>query len=271
MAFDRSIIAIAELPRRGGAGLLGLIEALGLAALSLWECLWLYLRIPLGRGRLDLSALAAALRQAGLSMLPAITLVAIAIGSILGRQSASLIAELNLPGLILFPFSYGVIMELTPILVGILVAGRAGVGLAVRLATLIRSGEIDGLLVCGINPIQYATAPVLLAMLTMSFAFVVWASLLTFVTTFLWLFVLADVSPAMFVDSLRQTLDPGDLLEAMLKPLVFALVIALIATVNGIGAGRDAEGVAGAATRTMIGAITTIVLLDLVFVLLTSG
>lgn len=262
--------AIAELPRRAAMGLLDRIETLGLAARVLGECLALYLGILFGRGRLDLEALARALRQAGLSMLPAITLVAIAIGSILGRQGASLIAELNLPGLILFPFSYAVIMELTPVLVGILVAGRAGVALAVRLATLIRSGEIDGLLICGVNPIHYATAPVLLAMLSMSFAFVVWASLVTFVTTFLWLFVLADVPPAMFVDSMRQTLNPGDLLEAMIKPLVFSLFIALIATVSGIDAGRQAGGAASAATRAMIGAVTVILLLDLAFVLLTG-
>jgi phospholipid/cholesterol/gamma-HCH transport system permease protein len=270
MVPEQPTIAFADLPRRAASGLLGWVEALGLAAMTLSECLSLYLGILLGQGRLDLESLADALRRAGLSMLPAITLVAITIGSILGQQGANLIAELNLPGLVLFPFSYAVIMELTPILVGILVAGRAGVALAVRLATLIRSSEIDGLLVCGANPIHYATAPVLLAMLAMSFAFVVWASLVTFVTTFLWLFVLADIPPALFVESMRQTLGPGDLLEAMSKPLIFALVIALIATVTGIGAGRDASGAASAATRTMIGAVTSILLLDLAFVLTTG-
>jgi phospholipid/cholesterol/gamma-HCH transport system permease protein len=267
---EQPTIALADPPRRAASRLLGWIEALGLAAIALLACLSLYLRILIGQGRLDLEALADALRQAGLSMLPAITLVAIAIGSILGQQGADLIAELNLPGLILFPFSYAVIMELTPVLVGILVAGRAGVALAVRLATLIRSGEMDGLLICGINPIQYATAPVLLAMLAMSFAFVVWASLVTFVTTFLWLFALANVPPAMFVDSMRQTLDTGDLLEALIKPLVFALVIAMIATVSGINAGRDAGGASSAATRTMIGAVTSILLIDLAFVVATG-
>ena len=46
-------------------------------------------------------------------------------------------------------------MELVPILVGILVAGRAGVALAVRQATLVVSGQMDGLLVTGTNPIQF--------------------------------------------------------------------------------------------------------------------
>lgn len=249
------------------SSLLGWLEALGLGALALGQCLELYLRILLGRGRLDLPALASALHQAGLSMLPAITLVAIAVGSILGRLGADLLSQLNLPGLILFPFSYAVIMELTPVLIGILVAGRAGVALAVRQATLLNSGELDGLLVCGVNPIHYTTAPALLAMLIMSFGFVVWAALVTFVTTYLWLFLLADVPPAMFAETLRRTLSPGDLIQAAAKSLVFAAVIALVATVSGIGAGRRPGSVTRAATRAMIGAVTAILLLDLAFLL----
>jgi phospholipid/cholesterol/gamma-HCH transport system permease protein len=52
---------------------------------------------------------------------------------------------------------------------------------------------------------------------------------------------------------------------------VFALTIALIATVNGSSAGRDPEGIAQAATQTMIGSVTTILLIDLLFVLVFRG
>ena len=48
---------------------------------------------------------------------------------------------------------------------------------------------------------------------------------------------------------------------------LFSLVIALIATVNGSSAGRDPEGISEAATRTMVGAVTTILLIDLLFAL----
>jgi len=44
-----------------------------------------------------------------------------------------------------------------------------------RQATLAVSGEMDGLLVSGIDPIRFTLGPVLLAMLLMSFAFAVWA------------------------------------------------------------------------------------------------
>lgn len=243
------------------------LERIGLGAITLKLCAELYVGVLLGRAQLDLPALAQALRQAGLSVFPALTLVAAAGGVILGQQAASLLAEVNLPRLILVPVIYAVTMELVPLLVGILVAGRAGVALAARQATLVASGQVDGLLVSGLNPIQFTTGSVLPAMLAMSFAFAIWGSAVALGAAMLWLVVVADVPPYLFNDALRQALAPVDLLEALGKPLIFALVVALIATANGIAAGRDVAGVSRAATDTMIGAVTAILLIDLGFVL----
>ncbi|MBK1631934.1 hypothetical protein CKO31_14555 [Thiohalocapsa halophila] len=254
-------------PSATGGGALGWLAGVGLAARTLLECLALYGNIVLGRERLDLPAFTAALRQAGLSILPAVTVVTAALGVILGRQAVNVLQNLNLPGVLLRTVTYAVVLELVPILVGVLVAGRAGVALAVRHATLVVTGQMDGLLVGGINPIRYVTGPVLLAMLAMSFAFLVWGSLVTVGTAYLWLFFFSDVPPYQLVDAVRNTLGPQDLREALAKPLVFAVVIALIATVNGTIAGRDPELIGDAATRTMIAAVTSILLIDLLFVL----
>ncbi|WP_295456181.1 ABC transporter permease [uncultured Thiodictyon sp.] len=262
-------IAAAAQPERPFTGPVGWIEGLGLAAVTLLNCLSLYLRILAGRARLDVPAFAAALRQSGLSILPAITLVALALGAILGHQTGSLLQRFELPQLVLLSITYAVVMELVPILVGILVAGRAGVNLAVRQATLSVSGEVDGLLAMGIDPIEYTLGPTLLAMMVMSFAFAVWASLMTFIATFLWLSMVAAVPPALFLDAFTTVIKPADLLEAIGKPMLFALLIALIATVNGTAAGRDPQGIGAAATRTMVGAVAAILVADLAVILLT--
>lgn len=246
---------------------LGWIGRLGLAAVALKLCLEHYLLVLIGRDRLDLPLFAGALRQSGLSILPAITLVMAALGLILGHQAAAVLNNFNLPSLVLRSISYALIMELIPLLVGIMVAGRAGVALAVRQATLAVSGQMDGLLVSGINPITFTTAPVLLAMLAMSFAFVIWGSLVTLGVALLWLLMESDVNAADLADALRQSLVLTDLIEALAKPLLFAIVIALIATVNGSLAGRDPDGIGRAATQTMLGAVTAILLIDLMFAL----
>ena len=68
---------------------------IGLAAITLKLCMQLYLDILRGRAAIDLPALSAALRQSGLSVLPAMTLVAVATGIILGQQTSRLLAELE--------------------------------------------------------------------------------------------------------------------------------------------------------------------------------
>lgn len=244
------------------------LEGLGLAALALGSCLRLYLSILGGRARLDLPAFAAALHQSGLSILPAITLVMTSLGLILGHQVDAILRDYDLPVLVILRVTIASVLEMLPVLVGILVAGRAGVALTVRQATLAATGEMDGLLVCGIHPLQFTLAPVLLAMLLMSFAFVVWGSLVTFAVAGGWLWARVGVSPALFLEILADALRIGALVEALVKPLLFAVLIALIATVNGTQAGRLPTGIAGAATRTMIGAVTAILVTDLLYIIL---
>lgn len=249
------------------AARLGLLGALGLAGLTLGICAHHLLAALLGRARLDLPAFTGALRQAGLTMLPALTLITLAAGLILGQQSAQVLASYMLPSPLLLTLTYALVVELVPLLVGILVAGRAGVALAVRQATLVASGQADGLLVCGLDPIAFTTPPVLLAMLVLSFAFMVWGSVISLLSLFLWLALVADVPPVLFMTALRDALTPADLLLALVKPMVYALAVALLATVHGIGAGRAADGAARAATGTMVGAVAAILLIDLVFLL----
>jgi phospholipid/cholesterol/gamma-HCH transport system permease protein len=251
----------------GFTGPVGWVAQLGLAGRTLAACMVLYGAILAGRARLDLPAFAGALRQTGLSVLPAITLVAVALGLILGSQTGSLLERFDLPSLVLLSVIHTGVMELAPILVGILVAGRAGVALAVRQATLTASGEMDGLLAAGVHPLRHTVGPVLMAMLLMSFALGVWVTLVTLGATLVWLWNTAGVTPSLFLEALRQALSPGDLVVALAKPPVFALIVALLASVNGSLAGRDAGGAARAATRTMIGAVAAILLVDLAFVL----
>ena len=246
----------------------GWLEEIGLAWLTLASCLGLYLRILGGRDHLDVPAFAAALRQTGLSVLPATTLVALALGLILGSQAESVFEDLDLPRLPVLALGVSVVQELVPILVGILVAGRAGVALAVRQAGLTVSGEMDGLIVSGVDPVRFTLGPVLLAMLLMSFDLTVWVGLTTCTALATWLWARVGVPPALFVDALQQSVDLADLFEALAKPLIFAVAIALIASVCGLAAGRDPDGLGRAATRTVIGAVTAILLTDLVFVLL---
>ncbi len=242
------------------------LENIGFAGLVLWECLIMYGRLLLGRGRLDLKVLANEIRTVGLSPLPIVTLVAVAVGIIVGIQAGKVLEQINLPELLLGSVGVSVVREFAPLLVGIFVAGRSGVALAVRIGSMATNREIDGLIVCGVNPLHYTVGPALLAMLLMSFALSVWTAVTVLGVTGVYLWYETGIPLVVFRDSVTSTIGAADLVQGVVKPVTFALLVTLIAAVNGGQARRDSGGISRAATQTMVWAIVAIVLTDLLFV-----
>lgn len=231
------------------------------------DCSRYYRDILLGRNRLDLKMFVDDLRETGLSILFGVTLVAVIVGLIVGKETENILGTVNIPGLLIGTIGLAIITEFAPLLVGLFVAGRSGVALAVRIGSMVLNHEVDGLVVCGINPIQYTVGPMLLAMLVMSFGLAVWTELIVVSVTAAWLWFNAGISWSLFLDSLKSVLELSDVLVSVIKPLVFSIFIALIAAVNGSRVSRRVEAVSRAATRTMISAIAAIVLIDLLFAL----
>ena len=231
------------------------------------DCLGLYRDILLGRNRLDLKIFVDDLRETGLSILVGVTLVAVVVGLIIGKETQDILATVKIPGLLIGTIGLAIVTEFAPLLVGLFVAGRSGVALAVRIGSMVLNHEVDGLVVCGINPIQYTVGPMLLAMLLMSFGLAVWTGLIVVGVTAAWLWFKAGIPWSLFLDSLKTVLELKDILNSVFKPMVFSIFIALIAAVNGSRVSRHVEAVSAAATRTMISAIAAILLVDLLFVL----
>jgi phospholipid/cholesterol/gamma-HCH transport system permease protein len=231
------------------------------------DCFRLYRDVALGRGRLDLKVFVDDLRETGLSILFRVTLVAVVVGLIVGKETENILGTVNVPGLLIGTIGLAIITEFSPLLVGLFVAGRSGVALAVRIGSMILNHEVDGLVVCGINPIQYTVGPMLLAMLLMSFGLAVWTALIVVGVTAAWLWFRVGISWSLFLESLKSVLEFTDVLVSVVKPMVFSVFIALIAAVNGSRVSRRVEAVSSAATRTMISAIAAILLINLLFVL----
>lgn len=226
----------------------------------------MYGRILAGRQSLDLKTLADEIRVAGLAPLPIVTLVAAAVGLIVGIKADGVLAQVYLPEVLLGGVGVSVVREFAPLLVGILVAGRSGVALAVRIGSMAMNRETDGLIVCGVDPVQYTVGPALLAMLIMSFGLAVWAAAVVLGITGAYLWYASGIPLPVFRDSLTSAIEAADLIQGAVKPVIFALLVAIIAAVNGGRARRDSAGVSQAATRTMVGALAAIILCDLAFV-----
>ena len=99
-------------------------------------------------------------------------------------------------------------------------------------------------------------------------AFAAWGSLVSLTVVFGWLHLAAGVPLGLYLEGLGRALSGAALLRSLVKPLLFALLIVLLASANGLLAERDSGGIGRAATRAMLGAVLAILLLALLVALL---
>lgn len=152
--------------------------------------------------------------------------------------------------------------EMAPVLTAIMVAARAGSGMAAELGNMRASEQIDALETMAVNPVQYLVVPRVLASVVM----VPVLSLLFFVVGLggAWLIgvKLLSLDPGVFTDRIKSMLNPDDLFQGLIKALVFGYAVSLIACRHGFYASGGAVGVGQATTRAVVWSVVGVFVLD---------
>jgi len=254
-----------RLERTGRQVAAGVAEA-GFAATLLAQSLfWLLL----GRRRGQPVRLAAVVQEmmvVGIRALPIVTVLAMTIGVMLAIQGIHTLRIFGAESRVTVGIGLAVVREFAPLITGILVAGRSGSALAARLGTMNINQEIDALRVMGINPVRFLVAPALLSMVVMVPALTFWADLVALLGAGLYVALDLGMSLSAYQERLLEVITVDDLMHGLGKSVIFAALIALVGVVNGARVLGGAEGVGRATTRSVVQAITAIVITDMVFV-----
>lgn len=203
--------------------------------------------------------------QIGIAAIPIVFVLSFAIGVMLAIQGIHTLKTFGAESQVVYGIAFSVTREFGPLITGILIAGRSGSSLAARIGTMQVNQEIDALRVMGINPVRYLIAPALLAMLFM-------VPTLTFfsdIAAMLGGAVYSGIEMGMSFDAYyHQSLDileVDDIRQGLIKSLVFAIIIVMVGVVNGFQVQGGAEGVGKATTRSVVMAISYIVIADMLF------
>jgi phospholipid/cholesterol/gamma-HCH transport system permease protein len=157
------------------------------------------------------------------------------------------------------------VREFSPLITGILVAGRSGSALAARLGTMRINQEIDALNVMGINPVRFLVVPPLVAMVVMMPLMTLWADLVSLLAAGLYVSAQLQTSLAAYGDELLTILKLNDFMHGLAKSAIFAVLITIVGVVNGASVSGGAEGVGRMTTRSVVQAISAIIITDMVF------
>lgn len=242
------------------------IEEFGYGASLLFESFYWLL---MGRARhqpVRVSSIFVQMMETGIYAIPIVTVLAATIGVMLALQGIHTLSIFGAESWVTDGIGLSVTREFAPLITGILVAGRSGSALAARLGTMNINQEIDALRVMGINPVRFLVVPALVAMVIIIPALTFWSMLVSLFAAGVYVSLDLGISLPAYADRVIEVVDLDDLGHGMAKSVIFAALIALVGVVNGAGVQGGAEGVGRATTRSVVQAITAIIITDMLFV-----
>ena len=202
---------------------------------------------------------AVALLNIGWLSLPVVGLTAIFTGGALALQiydgGSRFSAEAVVPQIV----AIGMVRELGPVLVGLMVAARVTSSIAAEIATMKVTEQIDALTTLSTHPMKYLTAPRLLAAILVVPALVAIGDIIGIYGGFLVGTQQLGFNPATYVRNTVDFLQQSDIVSSLIKGAVFGGIAATMGCYYGMNSGRGAQGV-GRATKASVQAAAVLIL-----------
>ncbi|MBN1541662.1 ABC transporter permease [candidate division KSB1 bacterium] len=198
----------------------------------------------------------------GVQSLPIVLLVSTFTGMVLALQAGYAMAIYGAKMYVGSLVSISLLRELGPVLAAVVVAGRVGAGIAAEIGSMQVTEQIDAMRALGTNPIKKLASTRLVAILIM-------LPILTFIGNALGILgalVIAvtnlNIPASFFWTTVFNSITFEDLLNSLLKPLAFALIISTIGCFMGFQASGGTKGVGEATTRAVVISIVLIFFVD---------
>jgi phospholipid/cholesterol/gamma-HCH transport system permease protein len=158
----------------------------------------------------------------------------------------------------------GVILELGPVLTGLILAGRIGARYAAELGTMRVTEQIDALESLGRSPMSHLLVPRILAGILVIPALTVFADVMGIATGYVAASSTLDLSLTEFTYGSRYFFHTFDIYYSIIKAFFFAIAVTVIPCYIGYHTQQGAEGVGRSTTTAVVAASITILLLDTV-------
>jgi len=164
-----------------------------------------------------------------------------------------------------------IVREAAPLLVNFIVIGRSGAAMAVEMANMKVSGEVNVLESQGIDTLDYLAMPRVLAMAVSIFCLTMAFILISFVSGYACgiLTGVMNNDPEVFVEGIFKALGPGDIANVLAKTLIPGLLTAAICVMEGLNAPPAVTWVPIAASRAVVRSIAALFVLSAIVSILT--
>jgi phospholipid/cholesterol/gamma-HCH transport system permease protein len=189
----------------------------------------------------------------GVGSLPITVLIGFFSGVIMALQMSRALSQYGATGQVGQITAITLVREMGPVLTALLIAGRNASGIASELGSMKVSEQIDAMRALGTDPVKKLVTPRLLAMC-------VTLPLLTIIADFVGLIggymvavpLLRLTTGSQYWNNAWRSLEYNDIAQGLLKPFLFAFIIALVGCLYGMRTSGGTQGVGRATTQAVV-------------------
>lgn len=205
------------------------------------------------------------LDRMGVGALPVVILMSFIIGAIIAQQGAFQLRYFGAEIFVVDLVGVLVLREIGVLLTAIMVAGRSGSAITAEIGSMKMREEIDALKVIGLNPIGVLVFPRLVALVFALPFLTVVSDLVALAGASLVAWSYSGISPAAFVGRLRDAIDMSTYFAGLIKAPFMAMIIGIVASVEGMKVGGSAESLGRHVTASVVKAIFVVIVVDGLF------
>ncbi len=250
-----------------GAAVLGAIERLGRATLFLYEILgnsWVLLK----RFYLVIQQVYAV----GVFTLPIVLVSGLFVGMVLGLQGYNTLVKFGAAQSLGLLVALSLLRELGPVVTALLFAGRAGSALTAEIGLMKATEQLAGMEMMAVNPVMRVIAPRFLAGVISMPLLAAMFSAIGILGGHLVGVGLLGVDSGAFWSQMQNGVDfRDDVMNGVIKSVVFGVVVTWIAVYEGYDAAPNAEGVSRATNHTVVYSSLAVLGLDFIMTALMLG
>ena len=216
-------------------------------------------------GRFRGAALVSHVETFALRSVPIIALINFLVGAIVAQQGIQQLRRFGATSFAADLMGVLVLRELGALLSAIMIAGRSGSSITAELGSMKMREEVDALQVMGLRAMDVLVVPRLIAL-------VVSLPLLTVIADFAGLlgglltsWAYGGISPAAFGHRLQEVISVHTFLVGLIKAPFMALIIGLIAAIEGLRVQGSAESLGRQVTSSVVKSIFMVIVVDGLF------
>ncbi|MEM9206010.1 MAG: MlaE family lipid ABC transporter permease subunit [Pseudomonadota bacterium] len=253
-------------------GLAEIGESTERAGIDIADSLSVLGRIIAGFGRsfLDprhfrVTAIVHHIEYTGMRAVPIIALMSFLIGAIIAQQGAFQLRAFGGEIFVVDLVGILVLREIGVLLTAIMVAGRSGSAFTAEIGSMKMREEIDALRIIGLDPIGVLALPRVIALM-------IALPLLTFISALMCILgamvvamMYSGIQPSIFASRLQEAVAFTDIIVGFVKAPFMALVIGLVACVEGLRVEGSTESLGKQTTASVVKSIFMVIVMDGIF------